>query len=335
MVHADTVTIEGTLRGDLIAIAERVIVSGVLEGNLVSGARRIEVSGRVMGSVIAAGERVRISGVVDRNVYAAADQTTVAESGRVGQDLLAFGEGVEISGRVARDATTFGTWLDVRGEVGRDLATRVERAELLPSARVGGDLRATYTDEEAGIEIGPGSSIGGETTIEPAPEKVFSEWDRYTSRQYYVFRAVAFAAAFVFGMAMFRLTPWVFVPAIRTGPDLFRLLGIGLAGLVLVPVGLLLLAVTVVGIPLAILGLVAFATGVYAANVVVGAIIGGSIVPRHGELDWRGFARPLAAGLAIVFVALALPYLGGVLRFVSLLLGFGVIVERSWARYRA
>ncbi|MEX2207745.1 MAG: zf-HC2 domain-containing protein [Myxococcota bacterium] len=335
VVQADTVTVEGTLRGDLVAVAERVIISGLLEGNLVSGARRVEVSGRVTGSVIAAGERVRISGKVDRNVYAASDQTSVEESGRVGHDLLGLGEGVEISGRVGRDAMTLGTWLDVRGEIGRDLAMRVERAELMGDARIGGDVHATYTEEKAGIQIDPRASIGGETTIEPVEAKGSSVWDRYSSPEYYLFRAISFAAAFLFGMVMFRLAPWVFGSEIRTGVELFRFLGIGLAGLVLVPVSLALLAATLVGIPVAIAGLLAFAIGAYSANIVVGAIVGRSLVGRDAELDWRGFAKALVAGLAIVFVALALPYLGGVLRFLALLLGFGVIAERSWARLRA
>jgi tetrahydromethanopterin S-methyltransferase subunit D len=133
-------------------------------------------------------------------------------------------------------------------------------------------------------------------------------------------------------MVMFRLT------CVRIGDArrawISSILGIGLAGLSC-SWGLLPLAVTVVGIPLAIVGLATFATGIYAANIVVGALIGHAIVRGHHDLDWRGFARPLVAGLAIVFVALALPYLGGVLRFVALSLGFGVIVERSWTRYRA
>ena len=63
-----------------------------------------------------------------------------------------------------------------------------------------------------------------------------SVWDRYRSGEYYAFRLLAFAAAFVFGMAMFRLTPWAFASELHSGPELFRSLGIGLAGLVLVPV---------------------------------------------------------------------------------------------------
>jgi len=335
IVQADTVTIDGTLRGDLIAVADRVVVSGLVEGNLVTGARRIEVSGRVAGSVIAAGERVRVSGAVERNVYAAADQTTIADAGQVGQDLLGLGDGVEISGRVARDATMFGTWIDVRGEIGRDLAARVEQAEILASARIGGDLRASYADEESAIRVDPAASIGGETTIERAEHVEYGRWDHYASGEYWLFRALAFAAAFAFGMAMFRLTPWLFASEVRSATELFRLLGIGLAALVLVPVAIALVALTVVGIPLAVLGLFAFAAAVYSANIAVGALIGASLLRPGREPGWRGFARPLAAGLAVVFVALALPYLGGVLRLVALLLGLGLIVERSRARVSA
>ena len=64
---ARNVMIEGTLRGDLIALGDRVVISGVLDGNLVTGARKIEVSGEVTGSIIAFGERVKISGNVHRN----------------------------------------------------------------------------------------------------------------------------------------------------------------------------------------------------------------------------------------------------------------------------
>lgn len=335
VTSAETVTIDGTLRGDLLAAGDRVVITGTLDGNLVSAARKVDISGRVTGSIVAVGERVLISGEVGRNAYAAAEQVTVTETGTVGRDFLAAGKDVLVSGTVGRDARAFATWLEVRGKVGRDLDVRAERAEITSEARVGRDLHAVYLEDEAGVVVASSAIVEGQTTLEPAEEDSDDDLARYTTPHFYLFLAISWAAAFVSGMLMVRLAPWLFDSRIGSASDFFRSLAHGFVALVATPIGLVVLALTIIGIPVAMIGALVFGACVYFAKIVVGALIGASVVRQVEEPGWRGFALPLVVGLAIVFVAISIPYLGGIVHFVTLLVGLGAIVDRLRLHFRA
>jgi cytoskeletal protein CcmA (bactofilin family) len=334
VTSAETVTIEGTLRGDLIVFGDRVVISGVLDGNLLSGARKLEIPGQVTGSIIAFGERVRISGDVQRNVYAATDQTTLTESGRIGRDFMGAGDGVLIAGVVGRDAMTIGSWIDVSGTIEHDLSVKAEHVDVGGSARIGGDLDVTYAQDESSVDIDPRANIAGATAVERKHRMHSDATNKYTSWHFYVFIVVSLAAAFLAGMVMFRLAPWVFGSSIRDGADLFRALAFGLLTLITAPIACALIALTMVGIPLAVLGVGVFAACVYFAKIVVAGIIGTSLLGRPDPGDWRGFGLPLLAGLTIIAVATALPFIGGVIGFLALLTGLGTIVSLVQLRFQ-
>jgi len=323
---AESVDIEGTLRGDLVALGDRVVISGVLDGNLVSAARRVEIEGHVTGSVVAVGERVRISGTVDGNVYTGAGQTTITESGRIGRDLTTGGEGLTLSGTVERDLLAHLEWLELRGAVGRDGFVVVELGDVLATARIGGDLDLRHREEPSGILVDEAASVGGEIRVVPAHHEIRGFFHRYSSPHFYIYLVLSLAAAFLFGMMVFRLAPWVFGSRIENGGDLVGPLGFGFVTVFATPIALLLVALTVVGIPIAVAGLAVWALCLYLAKIVVGAAVGVAILGRPEESQWREFALPLIAGLTIISVATAIPVLGGVLGFLTLLVGVGALV---------
>lgn len=328
VTNAKSVDIQGTLHGDLVAIGDRVVVTGVVDGNVLSGARRVEIDGHVTGSLVAIGERVQIVGRVDGNAATAADQASVGEGARIGRGLASFGDGLSIAGSVERDVLANVEWLELRGRIGRGVIARVEQADVLRTADVGGDLELHHRGDADGIVVDDGATIAGERTIEVARMAHGSRFARYAHHEFYVFLAVSFAAALATGLLVFRAAPWLFAPSLRTGTDLAWHLGHGLAVVFAGPFAILLVACTVVGIPVAIAGLASWIACLYLAKVVVGATIGLALLRAPADVEWRAFALPLATGLAVVAVATALPFVGGVMTLLVLLVGSGAIAMR-------
>jgi hypothetical protein len=96
------------------------------------------------------------------------------------------------------------------------------------------------------------------------------------------------------------------------------------------PVAALLICLTIVGLPIGVLLFVLGAIGLYFAKTVLAQIIGRAVfqtpdAPPH-------YAATLVTGLFIVFVAINLPWIGGVANFVLTIVGFGVIVSLLLAR---
>lgn len=102
----------------------------------------------------------------------------------------------------------------------------------------------------------------------------------------------------------------------------------GLAGLVVPPVLLPVLALTIVGLPLA-LGLGAlWLLGLWAAWLVAGAALGAVVAPR---LPWPvGTVRAAVGGTLLLGLAASLPYVGALVAPVALVGGLGAMLEARW-----
>jgi cytoskeletal protein CcmA (bactofilin family) len=335
VVSAESVRIEGRVEGDLVAMADRIRISGEVTGNVVVVGDEIDVEGVVQGSLYAAGDRVQIDGEVRGHVYAAAEDLMLLEAGRVGRDAATAGERVRIEGEVARDLFVAGRTIDVQGRIGRNLLVRGDEVTLLDAASVGGDFDARLPEGHA-PEIAPGASIGGERIEGVLDHEGHAHRSRWMRPGFYMRTLVLMASAFLVGMLLHLVRPGLFEHALPAAADFFRELGLGFVTLVVTPVAIAIACVTVVGIPIGLMALFAFVTGLFLSGIVVAALLGQAVLGRRDESAPR-FGVALLLGLVIVTVAVNLPFIGGLLRLVVLMTGTGMLVAHvrdSW-RLRA
>jgi cytoskeletal protein CcmA (bactofilin family) len=93
-VVAQTVTIDGIVRGDAVVAAQTIVVNGTIEGNLTAAAQNIVVNGTVQESARLAGQAVLIN-----------------SQARIGRDVLFVGYSLEArpGSIIARDVGMGGT----------------------------------------------------------------------------------------------------------------------------------------------------------------------------------------------------------------------------------
>lgn len=323
-----TVSIDGVVTGNLIAFAQRVIVRGTVKGDLVAGAERVEVDGAVEGNVVSFSETVTLRGPVGRSLHSFAEHVELARGGRVEGDVVTFAAGADLDGRVGRDLLAFGGFTNLRGEVVRNASAWTGRLRVEGPAKIGGDLTA-HVEKKDNVVVDPQATVGGKTETLLGGKRHGS---RYARPGFYVWTAIWFAAAFVTGLLAHGLFPSLFAARPVSGLSILKSLGIGFVALVAAPVAIVLVALTMVGLPLALLALALWGAGLYLSSILVGALVGRTVLAR-GEGAAPPFAPALLVGLAIVTVAVNIPYLGGLLRLLVILLGLGIgVVQagRSW-----
>ena len=128
---------------------------------------------------------------------------------------------------------------------------------------------------------------------------------------------------------------WLF-PVLRTvavakGSEALKTGGIGLLALIAIPILILVAAITIVGIPLALMGLALWFTSIYLAKIVTAVFIGRVLL----ETSNRHYAVILLAGLVAVLVVVNIPFIGGLLNLALTILGMGMIAELVMARFRS
>jgi anti-sigma factor RsiW len=335
VVSCESLEIDGIVVGDVVAFCQRIAVRGEIEGTLVAMTRELELRGRVAGGVIAVTEQAGLEGSVGASAYVGGERVVLGPAGRVTRDAWLGGERVRVEGEVGRDLTTLGERLELEGEVGRDVEARGERVAVLRGARIGGDLRA-HLPEREGLEVADGAVIAGASDVQVLDRHGHTIWSRYRDGRFYTWLAVGFVASFLIGLILHAIAPSWFAGRIETGRDFFGSLGLGVAFAVLGPLACVLLALTVVGIPAALLGLAVWAACLYLGAVVVAALIGRSLVRPRGD-SLREFGMALAVGLAVVVLLRNLPAIGAAAGWVIALVGVGMLVtqaHQAWQRSR-
>jgi cytoskeletal protein CcmA (bactofilin family) len=331
VVSAHGLDVDGVVEGDLVVAVERLTIRGRVTGNVFVFAEEIEVSGAIGGALVAIAEEVRVDGEVGGNLYGAVREITLESAGRARIDATLASENAVLEGEVARDVACFCETLELRGSVGRHVEARAEHLAILGGSRVGGDVDAFLPEGEA-VNVAEGASVGGEvrTSVIERRHGYLEHWQR---PGFYVFFVIQFAAGLVFGMLLYTLVPRLFQAEVRTAGEFFRTAGWGFLALVASPVAILLLALTLVGIPVAVLGLFALLTVLYAADILVGALIGRALL--RPEERPAAFGRALLVGYGMVLLGHAIPFLGIAVGVVSALLGLGLFVDRVRAFWAA
>jgi cytoskeletal protein CcmA (bactofilin family) len=325
----DLVTVDGTIDGDLVVAAERFTLRGTVTGNLFVFAGEVEIDGDVEGTVVVIAERATLSGRVDGLVALAGDRVTITNLARLGRDVMIFGEGVRLEGGAARDVTFAGDWLEVRADIGRDLhVLRADRVALLGGARVGRDVQARLIGSNAEVEQAPDSMVAGEVTVSTESLVHDHYLAHYKKASFYVMVLIGAAGAFVFGLLIYLLDPRFFETDLPDARGFFRSLGIGFVLLLSSPVAIALVGLTVVGIPVAVLGTFFLISAVYTSYVIVAGLVGQTVLAPSGP-GVASFAPSLLVGVLILSAIAALPFVGLAVRILAVLFGLGCLFERA------
>jgi hypothetical protein len=323
----DSVIVDGTVTGDLIAFARQVTVHGAVNGSIFTGAQSIVIEGPVGGSIIAFGQNTQINGKVTHNVLSLAQSFTLGKDGSIAGDAATLGSESHINGDLAHDFYAFGT-ADIAGRIGRNVEFRGSTITLLPTARVDGNLSSHVPRAET-VHIDPGAVLGGkQTVVLPQPGR-----SKYSTFSFYFFQVLHVVAAFVAGMILLMVFPGLRrVRFSEIGATLISG-GIGFLALVAMPVAAVILLITLIGIPLALFGFAAWLLGLYLAKILVANFVGRTLLSTEGD-QLSSVALSLFVGLALVFVAINLPYVGGLIQFLLVLIGFGGLLTHMYRAHQ-
>jgi len=148
---------------------------------------------------------------------------------------------------------------------------------------------------------------------------------------FYIWQAVRVLGLFITGLVVFKMIPSLMQSGTASGSDWLKAGGVGFMTLVAVPVASIILAVTFIGFPIALITLILYLIACYLAKIVVAEFVGRSVMKNSGAVS-------LLVGLLLVILAVNLPWIGTLINFLLILLGLGAIalsVYRNVARRHA
>lgn len=327
---AEVVQIDGNIRGDAFLAGGVVVVNGKVDGDLFILGGKVTINGVVGNSVRIVGADVTVNSQIGRNTLLVCGNCLVTRRSEMVGSLLAAAGNLELSaGSIGKGFRFFGNRLYLNSGIANEAFVVSQQQFILgPNASVSGDLK--YTGSSQAI-LSEGATVSGSITYEKTnPEADFPRF--FGAKSIFELRDTLapivnfgfLVISLIIGFILMGLFPRWFeksVSAINNKP--VASFGWGVITIIAVPIVALLLAITIVGIPVSIVAIFIGYT-IYVLAGFVGAFFTGRVILRRFLGERRGWA--LATGLAVFYVLGFFPYVGQLVRLVVTVFAIGGIV---------
>ena len=322
------VTSSGKVNGDLAAAGGSILVNGPVSQDLFVGGGSITIIADIGDDLRVAGGNIIINGKIGNDVVAGGGQTSISGSG-VGGDVLWAGGMLRVDAPVGGNMQLAGGEVVINSRVRGNVQFKGTKLTLGKDAVIDGNLDYS-AQKEATIETG--AVVKGQTTFEPqkAPRAPIS------GKGIIAFLSLVFLGKFlsllVFALALglfFRRYAAVLVDNAVAQPLLET--GRGLIVLIVLPVVSIMLLVTLIGVPLGMLGIIGFVALLLFASPLA-AIIVGSVVhkwifkPDGYQIAWQ----TILLGVVVYSLLGIIPIIGGIAKFILILLALGSMMKIKW-----
>lgn len=322
------VTSSGKVNGDLAVGGGNILINGPVSQDLFVGGGSIAILADVGDDVRVGGGNIVVSGKIGDDLVVGGGQTSISGAG-IGGDVLWAGGALRVDAPVGGNLQLAGGEVVINSHVRGNVSFKGKKLTLAKNAVIDGNLDYS-AQKEATIEAG--AVVRGQTNYEPlkAPATPIS------GKGIIAFLSLVFLGKFlallVFALALglfFRRYADALVANAVAQPLLET--GRGLIVLIVLPVISVMLLISIIGVPIGLLGLLAFA-----ALLVVGsplaAVILGSVLhkwmfkPAEYQIAWQ----TILLGVLVYTLLGLIPILGGIAKFVLMLLAVGSMMKIKW-----
>lgn len=329
----ERVTVTGVVNGDAYVAGGTVVVDGTINGDLLVTGGNITIRGSVKNDIRAVGGSILIDGKVGGNVTVAGGNVTFADSAQLAGSVVGMVGNLQIFSPVGKDLTTLGGQVLIGNKVGGDITAAVGHLTLSDTAAVAGSL-TYWSDQKA--TISDSASVSGKVS-QQIPQRVQSEAAKNDLRGFMTgarasVRIIDLLVSFLVGLFLFRFIP-VFSEdvVLRIKDRLGKSMFIGFLVFIATPFIGLVLLLTIIGIPVALLWFLALIIYSYLGKIYVSYFIG------QYAATWANqkFGIPSTLGLGLIVYSLIswLPIVGGIFSLLAIFVGVGAIVWEKKATY--
>ncbi len=322
----ESVTVDSATQGDLAVAGQTVIVNGNVEKSLFAAGDRVNIRGNVGDHARLAGSRITISGNINGDVFAVGQIVTISKDTVISGGLYAAGSTIIVNGTVKGEVRSAASELIINGHTGS--VNAYGDVTVNKTAVIAGDLRNKSNHQAT---VADGATITGATH--------FTE----------VKRSANGLAVFLTFAAVVSLLGWIILGLLvilllakqaqkaldRAFASPAGAAGYGFAVLLFVPITAIILAITLIGLPIAlVLGLA------WLLVVIIGSLVGkialGAVIYKLFAKDKPYIASWLTLGIGIIASALVgfIPVIGDLVKFIFLLIGIGALTQIifGWVR---
>ncbi len=316
-VTATSSRVEGVIEGDLTVFSGSLTITGEVTGSVTVfsvGSVTVADGAVVGGSLRGSAGTVSIAGSVADDLFIGAASIVVDPSGSVGRDVIGFGGAMTVRGEVGRDVRGRTMRTEVSGSVGGDVDVATQGLDITSTAAIGGDVLYRSPSE---ADIDDSAQVTG--TITRLPTRGNFLYGIVLSLAT-VISFLGFVVAGIVALWLLRTSSSRAVGAILRKP--IRSLLVGLVTVIAFPAAVIILAMTLVGLPLAAIGVLIGGIAFVIGPVPAVTALGNRVLISRGGLFGAFVTGAVLWRLGIWLI----PVVGGFIYLIALVWGIGAWV---------
>lgn len=331
----ESVNVLGTVTGDLYAAGGNITIDGQVQGDVLAAGGSVMIRGPVAGNVRVAGGTVTISSQIAGSITVAGGTVIVSDTASVGRSIVGGVGNISIYGPVAKGITVGGGTVLIDNTVGSDVNAGAGRLTLNPKANVSGNV--TYISEEQ-VLVQPGATVSGQINRQQHPvtesnrENIADGFGAALAGLSSILKLASILTTLAIGFLLLKLVPQLMEQASQTVVNKRMTNGLlGLVTIVITPIVIAVLAITIVGLPLAFILFCAFVLLLFFGKLVALYAIGRHIMVYFGKTEATYLA--FFVGLLLYELIQLIPLIGGIAKIAIYSLAVGALLLSKYDYY--
>jgi len=317
------------IEGNLYAAGSSLVIDGKVTGDIICAGQSININGKIGGNLRLVGNTINFNGQVERNGIIIGATGITSASSTIGWDLLILGNIFELNGKVGRDLYGGAGKVNLGGQVGKNInldfgaQNKDEKPFTITStAKINGQLKYK-SDKDATIDAG--AVITGET-IHNFPTAVTKK-SNLANLGWWWGKLISLFSALVVGLVLIsfwreqviKITDLI---SAKAGASL----GWGILALLLTPIIAIILLITIIGIPLALILMALWLIAMYVSKILVGILIGRTLLSKYWLKQKDSLILAMIVGIVVAYLIFAIPFIGWIMALMATLFGLGGIM---------
>lgn len=326
-IMADGIEADGRAYDDVFWMAGQARVDGRFDNDVWLLASQASLGGQYEDHLRVLGQKVEVSGNVSNGFWAVGGSITATTNSVLNGDHLFLGNNLTLLGNIEGNVHARAQRITLGGTMVGNITVYGDEIMVRPGTTIVGNF--VYVTTNQTIVLDSESNVTGimkHIDAEVATSLFAPKWNL-------MFELYLLGAAILVGFPFIMLFPGPTGSAIRAlRVNLIRCGMVGLLFIILVPILILLAAMSVLGLPLALVLGATYGLILYLGKFSVALAVGSSILGRRGQISTTGALLSLVVGLFVFYSIAVIPFVGGSLQIVAIAFGTGSLALTIFAK---
>ncbi|OGZ43220.1 MAG: hypothetical protein A3J55_02380 [Candidatus Ryanbacteria bacterium RIFCSPHIGHO2_02_FULL_45_17b] len=320
-----SVSSAGIVTGDVIAGGGQVLISGDVSGDVLVGGGNVTILSHVGDDVRAGGGTVLLQARIDGDAIIGGGQVTLGGEG-VGGDAVVGGGVVQIDAPVSGSVRVAGGDVYINAPIAGDVTVKADMLTLGRNAVISGNLFYKATKE---LTQEDGAVVRGRVDFQQRERK---DVPRALVGAFISIAMIGRFLMLLFSSLLvglsFRRFGKKFIDT--ASANMLGELGKGLVVCIATPIISSVLFVTIIGIPLGVLGLLGFVMLVLATWIVTPLLVGNMffqyVLKKESGVSWQ----TITVGTVVFSMLGLVPFIGWLAQIILLVISLGAVCSTKW-----